>query len=344
MPSSEPTLKRLKKLASTLAATYPDAKCELNFESPIQLLVAVILSAQCTDKRVNLVTPTLFRRCPDARTLAEIPQKDLEEMIHSTGFYRNKAKMIRACCRAVTERFRGRVPDTMKELITLDGVGRKTANVILNVVWGKDEGVCVDTHVLRLAGRLGLSRETTPEGVERDLMRLFSKEQWGDVSHWLIWHGRRRCFARGPDCPGCEVRRLCPSAKIFMEKSKKPLRGAPKSGRSPPRDFPERRQLSHGRSSTNPQRRRNRIMARKPNAAFMKPVQPDAALAAVVGSKAIPRTELTKKLWAYIRKNGLQDKKNKRNINADDALKAVFGGKKVVSMFEMTKLVNKHVK
>ncbi len=228
MPKKKPTPSRAQKLRAIFARTYPEAQCELGFGSPIQLLVAVILSAQCTDKRVNQVTPALFARCPDARAFAAISQEELERRIHSTGFFRNKAKMIRACARAIVERFQGRVPETMEELVTLDGVGRKTANVILHVAYGKNEGVCVDTHVLRLAGRLGLSREKTPEGVERDLMRLYPKAQWGEISQWLIWHGRRRCFARAPDCLHCEVRRLCPSANLANAQSALP-RGAPKS-------------------------------------------------------------------------------------------------------------------
>ena len=220
-------------LSRRLARAYPSAKCELDFSTPLQLLVAVILSAQCTDKRVNRVAPALFKKHPDARAFAKVSQKELEKLIHSTGFFRNKARMIRGCCRAILDRFGGRVPSTMEELVTLDGVGRKTANVILHVAYGKNEGVCVDTHVLRLSGRLGLSREKTPERVERDLMRLFPRKRWGDVSHWLIWHGRRRCFARGPDCAHCELRRLCPSFEILSEKPKKLLRLEGKSGRSP---------------------------------------------------------------------------------------------------------------
>lgn len=223
--------KRLKGLAEALARTYPSAKCELKFSTPLQLLVAVILSAQCTDKRVNMVAPALFRKCRDARAFTKVSQKELERDIYSTGFFRSKARMIRACCRAILGRFGGRVPATMEELMTLDGVGRKTANVVLHVAYGKNEGVCVDTHVLRLSGRLRLSREKTPEGVERDLMKLFPRERWGDVSHWLIWHGRRRCFARGPDCGNCELRHLCPSFEIPSEKTKKLLRPEGKSGR-----------------------------------------------------------------------------------------------------------------
>lgn len=202
------------KLSKLLQHTYPDAKCELHYHSPLQLLVAVILSAQCTDKRVNMVTPDLFKKYPDAQAFAEVSQEDLEEAIRSTGFYKNKAKNIRACCQRIVDQFDGKVPQTMEELISLNGVGRKTANVILNVAFGKNEGVCVDTHVLRLSARLGISKETTPEKVEQDLMKLFSREIWGDVTSWLIWHGRRRCFARKPDCEHCELGKVCPSYKI----------------------------------------------------------------------------------------------------------------------------------
>ncbi len=212
---NKPTPSYCARVARVLAKTYPAAKCELDYRTPLQLLVAVILSAQCTDKRVNMVVPGLFKKYPDARHFSEVSQEDLEREIRSTGFYRNKAKNIRLCCQAIEERFGGRVPDTMEELLTLDGVGRKTANVILNVAFGKNEGVCVDTHVLRLSGRLGLSRETTPEGVERDLMKLFPRNQWGDITTWLIWHGRRRCNARKPDCAACELKPSCPSAGKF---------------------------------------------------------------------------------------------------------------------------------
>jgi endonuclease-3 len=208
-------------MARRLSKAYSDAHCELDHASPLQLLVAVILSAQCTDKRVNLVTPSLFRKYPDANAFASASQEEIEVAIRSTGFYRNKATNIRGCCRAIMEKHGGRVPETMAELVTLPGVGRKTANVILSTVFGKNEGVCVDTHVLRLAGRLGLSRETTPEGVEKDLMNLFPREQWGLISSWLIWHGRRRCMARNPDCANCELKSICPSSKKFLNSSKK---------------------------------------------------------------------------------------------------------------------------
>jgi endonuclease III len=202
------------RITKVLQRTYPEAKCELHYHSPLQLLVAVILSAQCTDKRVNMVTPSLFKKYPDAPAFAKVSQEELEEAIRSTGFYKNKARNIRTCCQAIVEKFGGDVPQTMEELISLDGVGRKTANVILNVAFGKNEGVCVDTHVLRLSGRLGLSKETTPEKVEQNLMQLFPREKWGDVTTWLIWHGRRRCFARSPDCENCELGDVCPSYKV----------------------------------------------------------------------------------------------------------------------------------
>lgn len=204
-----------------LAETYPDVKCELIYQTPVQLLVAVILSAQCTDKRVNMVTPGLFKKYPDAKAFADSKQEELEQDIRSTGFYRNKALNIRKCCRDLVDKFAGNVPETMEELITLAGVGRKTANVILHEVFDKNEGVCVDTHVLRLSERLGFTKNSTPEKVEQDLMQLFPREKWGDVTQLLIWHGRRRCFARGPDCENCEVKSLCPASKKFHFSSKK---------------------------------------------------------------------------------------------------------------------------
>ncbi len=249
MPIPHPSPRYCAKLAAALSRTYPAARCELEFRTPLQLLVSVILSAQCTDRRVNMVAPGLFRKYPDARSLAEIPQEELEREIRSTGFFRNKARNIRRCCQAIMERFKGEVPATMEELVTLDGVGRKTANVVLNAAFGKNEGVCVDTHVLRLSARLGLSRATTPEGVERDLMGLFPRARWGDVTHWLIWHGRRRCNARKPDCLHCEVRGMCPSFKKLSIPLKKQLPDASKSVREKPsgkssRGFTSRRRIS----------------------------------------------------------------------------------------------------
>lgn len=212
---------RAAEIMLILGKTYPGAKCELDYSGPLQLLVAVILSAQCTDRRVNMVTPALFAKYPDAHAFALASQEEIEAMVRSTGFYRNKAKNIRLCCQQIVERFGGKVPATMEDLVTLNGVGRKTANVILHVAYGKNEGVCVDTHVLRLSGRLGFSKRTTPEDVELDLMQLFPRNSWGDVTHRLIWHGRRRCDARKPDCVNCEISHLCPFEKKTVFTSEK---------------------------------------------------------------------------------------------------------------------------
>lgn len=202
---------RTLKIIASLRKTYPTAHCELNFSNPLELLVATILSAQCTDKRVNIVTAELFKKFRRASDYAEAPQSEIEEIIKTTGFFRNKAKNIQACCRKLVELHGGAVPRTMEELIHLDGVGRKTANVVLGNVFHINVGVVVDTHVGRLSLRLGLTKETNPEKVEQDLMKLVPREQWTLFSHWLIWHGRRRCSARKPDCAACEIRALCPT-------------------------------------------------------------------------------------------------------------------------------------
>jgi endonuclease III len=204
---------RVRQLIAALRRTYPDAHCELKHTNPLELLVATILSAQCTDKRVNLVTADLFQKYRSAADYAGADPALLERAIRSTGFFRNKAKNIQACGRQLVERHAGNVPDTMEALTHLDGVGRKTANVVLGNAFGRNEGVVVDTHVARLAGRLRLSSRQTPEQIEADLMKLVPREDWTLFSHWLIWHGRRRCVARRPDCAHCEVRTLCPSAK-----------------------------------------------------------------------------------------------------------------------------------
>jgi len=205
---------RAQKICAALARTYPDAHCELNFSNPLQLLVATILSAQCTDKRVNIVTRELFRVCKTAADYVALPQEQLEEIIHTTGFFRAKAKNVKACCAAIVERHGGEVPRTMDELTKLAGVGRKTANVVLGNAFGINVGVVVDTHVQRLTARLGLTRETTPEKIEQDMMKLVPREQWAVFSHWLIWHGRRRCDARKPDCANCELAKLCPRVGV----------------------------------------------------------------------------------------------------------------------------------
>jgi len=203
---------RAAAVTALLARTYPTAHCELDYANPLELLIATILSAQCTDVRVNLVTQPLFRVCRTAADYVALPVEQLEELIHATGFFRAKAKNIRACCAALVERHGGAVPRTMEALTALAGVGRKTANVVLGNAFGSNVGVVVDTHVQRLSTRLGLTQQTTPEKIEQDLIKLIPRAQWTVFSHWLIWHGRRRCTARKPACAACELRPVCPSA------------------------------------------------------------------------------------------------------------------------------------
>ncbi|MBA2242771.1 MAG: endonuclease III [Chthoniobacterales bacterium] len=207
---------RVEQLVQILPEVYPGARCELDFKTALQLLVATILSAQCTDKRVNIVTPKLFARYRSARAFAEASQETLENEIRSTGFFRNKAKSIRAAAAAIEERHGGNVPNTMEALHALPGVGRKTANVVLGNAFGKDEGIVVDTHVARLSQRLRLTKQRDAVRIEADLMKFVPRQHWTMWSHWLIWHGRRRCFARRPDCRQCEILRLCPSGKVFI--------------------------------------------------------------------------------------------------------------------------------
>ena len=205
---------RLKKIIAALDRSYPEAHCELDHRSPLELLVATILSAQCTDKRVNIVTRDLFKRYRSAADYANAPLAELEQAIKTTGFFRNKARNIKAACQAIVEKHGGQVPQTMEELIQLGGVGRKTANVVLGNAFGINIGVVVDTHVARLSYRLGLTQQKTPEKIERDLMSPVPQKQWTLFSHWLIWHGRRRCSARKPDCEHCEIQKLCPRVDI----------------------------------------------------------------------------------------------------------------------------------
>ena len=207
---------RVAQLLEMLPEVYPGAHCELNFRNPLELLVATILSAQCTDKRVNLVTPALFAKYRTARDYANSSPATLERLIRSTGFFRSKTKSIRAAAAAIVADHAGRVPDTMEKLRTLPGVGRKTANVVLGNAFAKEEGIVVDTHVARLSHRLRLTRQTDPEKIEQDLMKLVPRQHWTNWSHWLIWHGRRRCLARKPDCHHCEIFGLCPSGKSFV--------------------------------------------------------------------------------------------------------------------------------
>lgn len=201
---------RTMKIIAALQRTYPTAHCELNFSSPLQLLIATILSAQCTDKRVNIVTADLFKKYRSAKNFAEADLSELETDIRSTGFYKNKAKNLKACCAALVEKFGGEVPRTMDELHALAGVGRKTANVVLGNAFGINVGVVVDTHVKRLCNRLGLVKGTDAVKIEQELMKLVPQNDWTLFSHWLIWHGRRRCDARKPDCANCEMQKLCP--------------------------------------------------------------------------------------------------------------------------------------
>ncbi len=206
--------RRARRIVRLLKRAYPDATCALKYETPVQLLVATILSAQCTDERVNQVTRELFRRYPTAEDLAKLPQGKLEKLIQSTGFFRNKAKNIRACCRALVEQYGGEVPRTLDELVALPGVGRKTANVVLGTAYGIPSGIVVDTHVARICRRLGLTDHSDPVKIERDLMELIPKSEWIDFSHRLIHHGRRVCKARRPLCDECVLADVCPRVGV----------------------------------------------------------------------------------------------------------------------------------
>ncbi|MBV9009382.1 MAG: endonuclease III [Verrucomicrobia bacterium] len=207
---------RVCQLIARFRAVYPDAHCELTFKNPLQLLIATILSAQCTDKRVNMVTPALFKKYKTAADCAQADPAIFQEEIRSSGFFRSKTKSILGACKAIAEKYEGKVPDTMDALVELPGVGRKTANVVLGNAFRKSEGIVVDTHVARLSQRLRLTRETDATKIEQDLMKIVPREYWTIWSHWLIWHGRRRCFARKPDCRNCEVLNLCPSGPVFI--------------------------------------------------------------------------------------------------------------------------------
>ena len=208
------TPERAREIYDRLIAHYPDAHCALDFKSPFQLLVATILSAQCTDKRVNMVTPALFKRYRTPAALAAAKPEDLEEMIKSTGFFRNKTKSLLGMSNAVADEHAGKVPDTMAELVKLPGVGRKTANVVLGNAYDRNEGVVVDTHVGRVSKRLGLTKNTDPVKVEQDLMKLLPSERWTMLSHLLIEHGRRICEARRPKCEACFLNDICPSSTV----------------------------------------------------------------------------------------------------------------------------------
>ena len=196
-----------------LKSTYPNARCELNYANPLELLVATILSAQCTDKQVNIVTSYLFKKYRCASDYIKVHLEELQDDIKRIGLFRNKSKSIQKCCHSLIDKHGGNVPADMKSLVALAGVGRKTANVVLGNAFNINEGVVVDTHVARLANRLGLTRDKAPEKIELNLQKLVPRNDWTMFSHWLIWHGRRRCSARKPDCSICEIATLCPSGK-----------------------------------------------------------------------------------------------------------------------------------
>jgi endonuclease III len=213
MKSSDPLGQRARRILRILAQLYPDAHCALHYENPLQLLIATILSAQCTDVRVNLVTPALFARYPSAQAFASAAPHELETAIQSTGFFRNKARNIISCCKMLVEKHGGEVPPTIEDLVPLAGIGRKTANVILGNAFGVP-GITVDTHVGRVSRRLGLTAETDPEKVERDLMRLIPKKDWTMFSHRTIFHGRQICHARRPACGACALAKICPKIGV----------------------------------------------------------------------------------------------------------------------------------
>lgn len=208
----------IKTICSRLKAKYPVARIALNFVNPLELLVSTILSAQCTDARVNIVTQTLFKRYRRVEDYARADLKTFEQEVHSTGFYHNKAKNIIAAAKKIAKDFHGRVPDTMEGLLQLPGVARKTANVVFYSAFGKNEGIAVDTHVIRLSQRLGLTKNTVPVKIEQDLMPQLAKKEWGAFSLRLIRHGRETCMAKKPNCPACVLGDVCPSKKIFIKK------------------------------------------------------------------------------------------------------------------------------
>ena len=197
------------KIIEILKQTYPDATCSLDFETPFQAVVAVILSAQCTDERVNKTTPAIFKRCKTVEDFANIDTKELEDLIHPCGFYKNKAKNIKLCAKQILEKFNGQVPNNMQDLISLAGVGRKTANVVLLEVFGLAEGIAVDTHAKRISNLIGLSNKKEPEKIEQDLLKIFPKEYLKDVNHLFVWHGRNTCIARNPKCDNCTINKYC---------------------------------------------------------------------------------------------------------------------------------------
>ena len=216
---------RLLQILKKLQTLYKDAECSLNFKNPFELLIATILSAQCTDERVNKVTPALFKKYPDAQSMASADLADLERLVQSTGFYKNKAKSLKGASEKIISLHRGELPKNLEALVHLPGVGRKTANVVLGNAFGIPAGIVVDTHVKRLSFRLGLTRQTDPEKVEAELNKKIPEKYWIDFPHWMIQHGRRVCIARAPQCSECPIESVCPKkgvAKKFFEMPKKP--------------------------------------------------------------------------------------------------------------------------
>lgn len=205
---------RLAVILGELTNLYPNANCALHFDNPWELLVATILSAQCTDERVNKETPALFSRYPTVESMAEAPIEDLEQLVKRTGFYRNKARAISESAKAIVDRYESKLPKSMEDLLTLRGVARKTANVVLGTAYGITSGIVVDTHISRLSQRLGLTRQKDPEKIEQDLMKLLNSTHWVFFGHALIWHGRKVCNARKPKCPECSLQKLCPSMTL----------------------------------------------------------------------------------------------------------------------------------
>jgi endonuclease-3 len=227
MVVAAPAKRHAARVAKLLAEEYPDAQCALEFRSPLELLIATILSAQCTDVRVNLVTKDLFRRYRSAEDFAQADLAELERQIKSTGFFRNKAKNIQACCRQLVEEHAGKVPQELEQLVKLPGVGRKTANVVLGTAFQIAVGVVVDTHVARLTWRLGLTKHKDPVKIERDLMGLLPSKEWVDFSHRLIHHGRRVCIARSPKCEICRLEKICPRVGVVEKSVKKTAKKKP---------------------------------------------------------------------------------------------------------------------
>ncbi len=204
------------KIVEILKNTYPDAKCSLDFTTPFEMLVAVILSAQCTDERVNKTTPALFSKYSTPEDFANMPLEELENFIHPCGFYKNKAKNIKATAQIIVDKYDGKVPETMEELMDLPGVGRKTANVVMLEAFNKPQGIAVDTHCKRISNKIGFSNEKEPEKIEQDLLKIIPKEYYKDMNHILIWHGRNTCVARNPKCEMCTINKYC---KEYKKKS-----------------------------------------------------------------------------------------------------------------------------